>query len=195
MTLLNNKYAIIINIISPVILCLGLIYLIEKIEYFKYYSFYLIILVFGVSIILFNNKKTNRNFTVSLLFSVILCFLVFFLSMFIAGVFTYCVEKIFLKGLEINNNIILNRILNYIPVVIVSSLIMFYSYRLLFKIEMTNYFFIVKWVSVLIILVIGLTDFLNNYLLESWQFIMILALQLILNKDEIKNLLSSRKSN
>ena len=60
-----------------------------------------------------------------------------------------------------------------------------------------DYYFlnqIIKWSSVFTLIILGLTNlfFKNMYLFILWQFIMALALQLILYQDEVKRLFSSK---
>src|SRR5690606_31302095 len=88
-----------------------------------------------------------------------------------------------------------NAFLFLIPVAIVSPLIMFYSYRILFKIEKTSYFNYIKLISVLILVLLGIfQDFYNNnYTYIYWQVIMLLALQLILYQKELEVLFNRSK--
>tara|TARA_B110001450_G_C17558783_1_gene455834 strand:+ start:682 stop:1041 length:360 start_codon:yes stop_codon:yes gene_type:complete len=83
-----------------------------------------------------------------------------------------------------------------IPKSIVSPLLMFYSYKLLFKIENTNYFRVIKWTSVFLLIILGFTNlfFVNEYLFILWQFIMALALQLILYEKEIFELINRKNT-
>ena len=66
---------------------------------------------------------------------------------------------------------------------------MFYSYKILFKIKNTKQFIYIKWFSIVVLFLFGLTNiFFEN---ELWQFIMLLALQLILYEKEVNKLLKS----
>ena len=79
---------------------------------------------------------------------------------------------------------------NIIAVSVLSPFLMFLSYRLLFNIKKNKWFKIILAVSVLILFVLRLTRvfILDIYLYIFWQFIMALALQLILYQDELKAL-------
>lgn len=161
------------------------------------YKEYLIIGTFGIAIILFNYGKTKYNYFLSFLISVILSYIVFFLSIVIPGVVGYIVtlgnsdKKI--EGVILGYDI--NALLFLIPTAIVSPLIMFYSYRILFKIEKTSYFNYIKLISVLILVLLGMfQDFYNNnYTYIYWQVIMLLALQLILYQKELEVLFNRSK--
>ncbi len=72
---------------------------------------------------------------------------------------------------------------------------MFYSYRIVFKIEKTNYFNYIKWVSIIILLILGVTNvifIMKDFIFFSWQVTMALALQLILYQKELKTLFKAK---
>ncbi len=175
------------RIILPAILsCLSVLC------FFGGYKEYLIIGTFGIAIILFNYGKTKYNFFLSFLVSIVLSYVVFFLSILISGIIGYLImggnpdKKIegFVLGADIND------LLGLIPVAIISPLLMFYSYRVLFKIIKASYFIFIKWASVVVLILLGIiNDFYDNsYGYTLWQVTMVLALQLILYQNELKAL-------
>lgn len=181
---LINKISIVCKIIFPAIFCVLLtpIFINTNWEY-------LALLVFGISIVLFNYNKTKNNFLLSFLIAIILSYTVYVLSILISGVIKFILmggnldKKIegFILGIDINELFIL------IPVSIISPLLMFYFYKIIFNINKTNYFTIIKWVSLAILILIGfVSDFYEDgYMYIYWQAIMALALQLILYQKEI----------
>ena len=159
--------------------------------YLKEYIDYQLVLIFGIMIVLFNYGKTKNNFVLSFFISIILSYSVFFLSFGIYLGFGYLlkggdIEKIidgFILGIPIAT-------LHYLIIVsIIAPLLMFYSYKILFKIKNTKQFIYIKWFSIVVLFLFGLTNiFFEN---ELWQFIMLLALQLILYEKEVNKLLKS----
>lgn len=183
---MNNKFLLIGKIILLPILCVLLIYS------FKIYIDFQFIVTFGILIILFNKKKTKHPFNLSFLYSIVLAFLVLILSMGIGNIIYMIKDELFINLLP---NDFLKR-LHIIPKSIVSPLLMFYSYKLLFNIENSNYFRVIKWASILILIIFGLTNlfYTNEYLFMAWQFIMALALQLILYEKEIVELINRKNT-
>ena len=183
---IKNKILLLCKAILPAILCVVLIFFLQVYFDFQY------ILMFGVIIVLFNHGKTKHDFILTIFYSIILSFLVLISSM-VVGKFLYLIKDELLINL-FNDNI-LKRI-HVIPKSIISPILMFYAYNLLFNMEKTIYFKIVKWSSVFTLIILGLTNlfFKNMYLFIFWQFIMALALQLILYQDELKNLFNERYS-
>jgi hypothetical protein len=190
---LINKILIISKIIFPAILCVLLTPIFTNTNWE-----YLALLVFGISIVLFNYNKTKNNFMLSFLIAIILSYTVYFLSILISGVIKFILmggdldKKIegFILGIDINALFIL------IPISIISPLLMFYCYRIIFNINKTNYFTLVKRISLIILIFIGfISDFFEDgNLYIYWQVIMALALQLILYSKEIKDLFSLKKN-
>lgn len=183
---MKSKLILTGKIILPPALCVVIIY------FLKTYIDFQFIVTFGIIIILFNKNKTKHSFNLSLLYSILLCFLVLVLSMGVGNLIYIIKDELFINLLP---NDFLKR-LHIIPKSIVSPLLMFYSYKLLFKIENTNYFRVIKWTSVLIMIAFGLSNlfFVNENLFVLWQFIMALALQLILYKKEIFELINRKNT-
>lgn len=186
------------RVILPAILCVLLICAFERLEYFKYNAIYFIISSFGIIAILLNLKKIKHNFILSFLISVVLSYAVFFLSIFISGVIKFI---FFMRG-DIDKKVEgvvlgydINALLLLIPVAIVSPLLMFYSYRIIFKIEKTSYFIFIKWASIVVLILLGtINDFYDDgYMYIYWQVTMALALQLILYQTELKALFKPKK--
>lgn len=180
----NNNITLFGKVVLPAILCVVLT------QYFiNTYWEYLVILVFGISIVLFNYSKTKYNFIWSFLIAIILSYIVYFLSILISGVIKFILmggdldKKIegFIFGIDINVLFIL------IPISIISPLLMFYCYRVIFDINKTNYFTLIKWISLVVLIFIGFVSnfYEDGYLYIYWQVIMALALQLIIYLNEI----------
>ena len=159
--------------------------------FFKIYIDFQFIITFSFLIVIFNKDKTKHHFSLSFLYSILLSFLVLFLSMGVGKIIYIIKDELFINLLSID---FLKR-LHMIPKSIVSPLLMFYSYTLLFKMKKTNYFKLVKWSSVFVLILLGSTNlfFSNKSLFISWQFVMALSLQLILYQDEIKVLVKKNR--
>ena len=86
---------------------------------------------------------------------------------------------------------------NIISVAILSPILMFYSYKLLFQIKNNRYFKVTALISIIILLVLRLTNLMIEeiHLFIYWQTIMFLALQVILYEDELKILFRPNKKN
>ena len=154
------------------------------IYFFKVYIDFQFILTFGVLIILLNRNKIRRSSDLSLIYSIVLSFLVLILSMSVGKVIYYLKEALFVNSIPPD---ILKR-LHIIPKFIVSPLLMFFSYKMLFNFKSIKYVSIVKWSAVFLLTLFGFTQlsYDNKYLFMFWQFVMALALQLILYQDELK---------
>ncbi len=190
-----NKILLLSRILLPAVLCSLLVLCLMN----GYYE-YLVILTFGIAIVLFNYGETKYNFILSFLVSVISCYVVFFLSIAISGIIGYLImggdvdEKIegLILGIDINN------LLSLIPIAIISPLLMFYSFQIIFIIEKNRYFNIIKWFSILILPFLGIVFrgfFDNSYSYIYWQVVMALALQVIIYQKEITELFKPKKSN
>lgn len=174
MKLTKDNILLISRIILPPVFCVLLML------YIKEFIDYQFVLIFGIVIVLFNYGMTKYNFILSFFISIILSYFVFFLSFAIYLGLGYLIkggdtEKIingFILGVSINT-------FHYLILVsIIAPLLMFNAYKILFKIENTKQFIYIKWISIIILFLFGLTNvFFEN---ELWQFIMILALQLVL---------------
>jgi len=167
----------------PVISCIGLI----EVTY-KHYL-YVSPLSFGFIIILFNYMKIKYEFTISILVSITLSFLSLFLSIAFYSITGYLINQFFaFSELDIN---ILGYSIKYLflllPIAVISPLLMFKSYHILFKIRNNIYYKNIKLASVILLLIYGLitNKFEKDYII-FWQFVMALSLQLILYQDEIK---------
>ncbi len=171
------SYKLIIKIGLLPMLCLILIY------FSKVYIDFQDIITFAVLIIVFNKNKTRKNFTLSLLYSIIFSFLVLILSMGVGKIIIEIKDEAFVNSVS---NTYLKQF-HIIPKSIVSPLLMFYVYKLLFDIKTTRYSKVIKWVAIIVLCILGMTGlFLTNlYLFMSWQFVMALSLQLIIYQKEV----------
>lgn len=190
---LLNTILLVGRIILPAILCSLLILI-----FIGGHKEYLVILTFGIFIILFNYGKIKYNFILSFLISILLSYAVFFLSILISGIIKYIFfmrgdidKKVegFILGFDIN------ALLFLIPVAIISPLLMFYSYEIIFKIEKRSCFNKIKWLAILTLIVLHLLQiiFKEDYMYIYWQVVMTLALQLILYQEELRKLFSKKK--
>jgi len=188
------------RVILPAILCAFFVFLFEKLEYFKYNSIYFVISSFGIITVLLNLKKIKYNIVISLILSLNLCFFVFFVSMAIGGGIFYFLEKImsfFSLNIEESSNILFNSN-NITSIAIIAPLLMFYLYSFILKINRSRFFYITIFSSIVILIVLGLTKVLfgnNVKMFIVWQFIVALALQLILYQEELKAILLKKTCN
>ncbi|MFT4781457.1 MAG: hypothetical protein ACJAZK_000017 [Psychroserpens sp.] len=189
-----NNFLLVCKIVLPTIVCITLLNLKDVFFGLQF------VLIFGFIIITFNNKKLKNHFIGSLLLSFILSFLVLFLSMVVGTGINYFITEIIGVGAKADisiSNMEVNDLPSLISIAIISPLLMFYCYQILFTIRKTNYLNYVKWISIIILVSLGFTNILSskdNSIPISWQLIMILALQLILYQDELKSMFSSKKS-
>lgn len=179
------------RIILPAILCALLI------AGVKQYTNYEFLLIFGIVIILVNYSKTKYYFLLSFFISVILSYIVFFTSIVIYFGIGYIIMggDLDRTGDMVVLGININKLLLLIPVAVISPLLMFYSYNILFKTEKTSYFIFIKWASVVVLILLGIiSDFYDDgYMYIYWQVTMVLALQLILYQTELKALFKPKK--
>ena len=183
-----KRFVLISKIVTPILISLIVVYLFQKLDFFKYNSFYFTVSSFGIIITLFNLKKIRYNIIINLISSISLSFVVLFLSLLIGGGFIHLNEKLLiLFNLDHISSIVIKEPVNIISVTVLSPILMFRSYRLLFQIKKNKYFKIVTVVSILILLLLRLTEVIkfDDYLFVFWQSIMILALQIILYKNEV----------
>ncbi|VVU99185.1 MULTISPECIES: hypothetical protein [Mesonia] len=173
------------RIILPAILCVLLILGLK--QYVKYQ----LILIFSIIIVFFNYGKTKYNYLLSFLISIISSYLVFFISFGIYLGIGFIFQNI---DLEKTGYGIIEKFIFLIMVLVVPPLLMFYCYRIIFNAEKTNYFKYIKWSSIIVLVIYGIIRFFHkdDYLFVVWQFIMVLALQLILYQKELKTLFKSK---
>ena len=186
MTLKFKPLVLFAKIILPALLSILL---------FVFFDFDIIyhVLFFGLIIVIFNNSKIKHSLGLSFIYSICLSYLSFFISIgFYFGVL-YVIKYIF--GAEyFENNYILGinfeTLLFLLPFAIISPYLMFIFYKVLFRIKNNVFFKIFKYVTISILFIIGL---IRNYFGDEvtsiyWQFIMIMALQLILHMKDLKKL-------
>ncbi len=185
MDLTSKKILLVGRIILPAILCALLTGI-----FIDNYGDYWVISIFGIAIILFNYGKTKYNFILSFFISIILSWTVFFFSIVISTPIQYLIEEFGLDKKGLGFNITGLRFL--ISVVIISPLLMFYCYKILFRIENINYSKSIKWLSIIaLFIVVGLLQMIykkEDHIYVVWQFILAFALQLILYQNELKAL-------
>mgnify|MGYP006914910482 CR=1 FL=1 len=193
-----KKLTLVSKIFLPTITCFILVYSFQKLDFFKYSSFYYTILSFGILITIFNLKKIRYGIIINLISSISLSFLVFFLSLVIEGGLIYLYEELLIIfSLDFMKPIAIKQQENIISVAILSPILMFYSYKLLFQIKNNRYFKVTALISIIILLVLRLTNLMIEeiHLFIYWQTIMFLALQVILYEDELKILFRPNKKN
>ena len=197
MNSLKNNILLFARIILPAILCASVVFLFGSIEYFKYNSIYFIISLFGIILIILNLNKIKYNIIISLVLSLNLCFLVFFSSMAIGSGIYYFFKKIILffrLNITQLDNIFFNSN-NIVSIAIIAPLLTLYLYSFLFKTRRSSFFYLIAFSSIVILVILVLTKALlgnNTKMFIIWQFIVALALQLILYQKELKTLFKSK---
>lgn len=187
---LSKNILLVGRIILPAIMCAFIVQFCLTNHIGDYYFW-----TFPLIIIFFNIEKTKYNITLSCLLSTILSILVYFLSIIIYGVIFSLIDFLFISRSNSYNFIFgidINTLRFLIPIAIISPLLMFYCYGILFKIQKSRFDNFVKLGTIILLIAytILLMIFKNkeNYLYVGWQFIMALALQLILYQNELKAL-------
>lgn len=184
MKLSTKNIFLFFKIILPALIC-GLLFMIFKLD-IGYH-----VLFFGLIIILFNLKKTKYNNLLSVVFSVIISYLAFFISLGLYFGIGYILmqfieldklEEVSIYGYNMKNLLML------LPISIFSPTLIFLLYKFLFKIDKSNYNRAIIWITIIILIVFGLVkkDFEGENASAFWQFIMTLALQLMLYQNELK---------
>ena len=183
-----KRFVLISKIVTPILISLIVVYLFQKLDFFKYNSFYFTVSSFGILITIFNLKKIRYGIIINLISSISLSFLVFFLSLLIEGGLIYLYEELLtIFGLDFIKPIAIKQQENIISIAILSPILMFYSYKLLFQIKNNRYFKVMALISIIILLTLRLTNQMIEeiHLFIYWQSIMILALQIILYENEV----------
>lgn len=176
------------KIVLPIISCFGINLYLHK----SYYEL-LTVSIFGILIVIFNYNKTRFKYLISILLAMILSNIVFFLSIALDGAINYVVKG---GDLEQSNNgmsEIFSIILLLITAVI-SPLLMFICYDIIFKFKKSKFSFYIKWVAIGTLIFKGLiVDYMDDeYGYFSWQFVMLLSLQLILYREELNLIFKKR---
>ncbi|MFK5968981.1 MAG: hypothetical protein QM487_02520 [Candidatus Marithrix sp.] len=183
----SNNILLLAKIILPSIIC-ALLFIILEFD-IGYH-----VLFFSLVIILFNFGKIKYSHTLSFILSAGLSYMVFFVSIALYFGIGYIIMQII--ELDKLDDISIfgyksKQLLLLIPVAIISPILMFLSFQILFKIEKSNYFKIIKWITIIMLSIIGIIrqNFENEYSSIYWQFAMVFALQLILYKKELFELI------
>ena len=155
------------------------------------------LLFFGLIIILFNYRKTKYNYYISFIISIVLSYLTFFLALGIhAGISYLLIQFIDFDKLE-NLNMFthfITKLFSLFSISLLSPILMFRSYRILFKIKYDKYYKSVQFIVIILLIVYGLiSKELEKEYFIVWQFLMVLSLQLILYQEEIKLLFINKK--
>lgn len=173
------------KIVLPIIACFGINLYLHK----SYYEL-LTISIFGILIVIFNYNKTRYNYLISILLSLILSNIVFFLSIALNFFLNYIAKGGDLEQSRDEISGILSIILSIIfllTIAVISPLLMFICYGIIFKFKKSKFSFYIKGIAIgfLIIrgLIVGSMD--DEYIYFYWQFVMLLSLQLILYKEEL----------
>ncbi len=187
MNILTNNILLFIRIILPSLICVLLFYVFKlDIGYH--------ILFFGLIIVLFNLSKTKYNYIISFTSSVGLSYLAFFVSI---GLY-FGIGYILMQFLELDKldevsiyEYNLKNFLMLLPVSIISPIFMFQFYKYLFKINKGNYFKVIKWITIIILIIFGIIkkDFEDESASAFWQFMMALAIQLLIYEKELVKLI------
>lgn len=173
-----------LNIIIPSLICFCLLF-------FPKISFGIYPLIFGLIIGLFNaNKTKGLHSLIIILLSVILSYTVFYISYFSMIPIGFLLNALFENVL---NDEIIGVLVFFISPYIIAPLIMFYFYKLLFKINTTKLGNIIIIISVLLIVIQWCffyylklnTNSINSFI--SWQVIMALGIQIMIYQDRLIN--------
>lgn len=149
-----------------------------------------IIAIFAFSIVLFNLRKTKSGRFLSFLMSTAICYAVFFLSIAIMGLINF----IFFMDIDINSKgldtvfgISTADLQFGIIFSLISPVLMFLAYSILFVFPKSIYVRTVIGISILVLLLgaVIMYSLQTNFSFLLWQIVMILALQLILYKKEV----------
>lgn len=187
MTSLSNRIIFVSKIILPSIIC-AFLFRLFKID-IGYH-----VLIFGLIIIQFNYNKIKYNFLVSNILSVLLSYITFFISIALYFSIGYIIMQ-FIELDELDGiglcGYNLKELIFLVPVAIISPRLMFISYQILFNIKKTKFSKKIQLMTVLSLVLFGLMNhsFTDDYSSIAWQFIMALALQLILYQKELKILI------
>jgi hypothetical protein len=149
-----------------------------------------IIAIFAFSIVLFNLRKTKKGRFLSFLMSTAICYAVFFLSIAIMGLINFIFfmdMDINSKGLDTVFGISTADLQFGIIFSLISPVLMFLAYSILFVFPKSIYVRTVIGISILVLLLgaVIMYSLQTNFSFLLWQTVMILALQLILYKKEV----------
>ena len=183
MNAFTNTILVILKIILPSLICL-LLFKIFKLD-IGYH-----ILFFSLIIISFNLNKIKYNYIISFISSIGLSYLVFFVSIGLYFWIGYLImqfieldklDEVSVYGYNLKNLLML------LPISILSPILMLLFYKFLFKKNKGNYSKAIMWVTIIILIIFGIIKKgFEHENADFWQFIMALALQLILYQDELK---------
>jgi len=192
MKLLTNSILLFFKIILPALIC-GLLFKLFKLD-ISYH-----VLFFGLIIVLFNLKKTKYNNLLSIVFSIIISYLAFFISIGLYFGIGYILmqfieldklEKISIYGYNMKNFLML------FPISIFSPILLFLLYKFLFKINKSKYNRTIIWITIIVLIVFSLVkkDFEDENASAFWQFTMALAIQLMLYENEIIEFIKNKNT-
>lgn len=187
---IKNITLLIGRIILPTLICI-LSFVFFKIDIIYH------ILFFGLIIVLFNLSKTQYNNIVSVIFSLCISYLAFFISIGVYFGIGYLLmqfieldklEEFSIYGYDIKSFLLL------LPFAVYSPILMFLFYKILFKINKNDYSKIVICSSIVFLIIYGLIkkDFEDEYAAAFWQIVMVFALQITLYQKELKILLKNK---
>jgi hypothetical protein len=181
---ISNYILLFIKILLPPIICFLCNYLGDGYNHFE-----IIIVPFSLLIVLPNLNKRKKGIVKTLILSLIFSFLTFFASILIPLGIGYPIEFLFtLNKVEPNLSEFIFKLIGIISYCIISPFIIFFWYKKLFIIPISKY---TKGMSYLTLSLLTITLFIieisGSLAIAVWQFIMVLALQLILYKKQIWN--------
>lgn len=195
-SLLKN-ILLIVRVILPAILCFLFNYLGDGYNHFE-----IIIIPFAVLIVLFNKVKVKYKFIATLILSLILSFISFNASILLFLGLGYPTE--FLLN-QVNSKEVVNEFIYKIIAILSYSvlplILIFYWHSRLFKVSKTNYRKYIKYIAFLLTSIFIFFSFESDdknkgsFVISIWQFIVALALQLILYQEELKAILLKKTCN
>jgi|GEM_PF-3348864 len=175
------------GIILPVIICFLLLLIKDFMGGFQF------ILIFALIVILFNTNKLKYLISVSLLLSILLSFLIFFLSILISSIPFYLITgAVDIVSREAYSNFPENKFFISLSVGVISPLLTVFGYTFLLDIKKDFLFNCIVILTICILFIIGMLGIYSNMinsLYLIWQPTVLLALQLLIYKREIKVLL------
>ncbi len=174
-----------IRLLLPAVICSFLNYFLDGYNHFE-----IILIPFSLSIILFNFHKGSYNFLLTLILTILFSIATLFVSILLGLGIGYPLEFLFhLISLENKISELIFELIATLSYSIFSPFLIFFWYKKLFKVPKNKF---TKYVSyftcVLQIILILSFDIKNSIMIAIWQFVMLLALQLILYQKELKKI-------
>ncbi|RKE97951.1 hypothetical protein [Ichthyenterobacterium magnum] len=192
MNLSTKDILLFVKIILPSVICI-LSFILFKID-IGYH-----VLFFGIVIMLFNLRKAKYNYLISFISSIGISYLAFFISIGLYfGIGYILMQFIELDKLEEFSIYEYNfkNFLMLLPISIFSPILMFLFYKFLFKINKNKYTKTIILITIIALIIFGTIkkDFEDENVSAFWQFVMAIAIQLVLYENEISEFIKSKNT-